>query len=551
MHAPDANAGPARRAGMILLILAIVLFDGLTQRPGYSWYWDDPGYVLHARNLAEGRPYADTGYIPNPHNYIAPQAYPPGLPLLLHTVVAMFGVDPTALRVLNLLIHFLMLAVLARLIRDDLPLPHRCVLVGAVGLHPMFWDYLHRMMSDLPFVLLVFAALLFYRRAGEDGLPSRSRLLFAIAAGAAAWFAIITRSLGVTLPASFLLYDLISRRRPSRAFVVAAATSVLLFAGQESVSRVYAAMTEARPTPADSAEQLTISTEAPAPGPEAGEAPAVEQQVSQKHGYAYLALYNILGSAERVPGRVLRNARKYVVYMDHLLGNLHSERVQHILFVLFVPPFFLGFVVRVRKRFSAVEVFAVVYFLAILPWSWGGPRLLFPLLPLYFLYVLEGLRRFERRLGAGAPVMAVAAAVAIGGTYAAKFTVTDRSAFRDPWTGAGAQRLYGFLQENSARDDVMIGHFPRQLALFGERSFSAPCRPRTPDEIWWRYMDRIGVRYIVVGPFLPPPQRPMDLIGELDRFVHRWPERTEKAFESSEFHVYRVLSPESAPPPES
>ena len=33
----------------------------------------------------------------------------------------------------------------------------------------------------------------------------------------------------------------------------------------------------------------------------------------------------------------------------------------------------------------------------------------------------------------------------------------------------------------------------------------------------------------------------MDLIVELDAFVARWPERLEKAFETDEWQVYRVV----------
>lgn len=66
-------------------------------------------------------------------------------------------------------------------------------------------------------------------------------------------------------------------------------------------------------------------------------------------------------------------------------------------------------------------------------------------------------------------------------------------------------------------------------------------RKRTPDGTWWTYMDRIGASHVAVGPCIQPPARPMDLIVELDAFVARWPERLEKAFETAEWRVYRIL----------
>ncbi|MFN8574008.1 MAG: hypothetical protein U0132_18265 [Gemmatimonadaceae bacterium] len=51
-------------------------------------------YILHAKALVEGRGYTDTGYIFTPFTFlVGPPAQPPGLPLLLAPVVALFGTN--------------------------------------------------------------------------------------------------------------------------------------------------------------------------------------------------------------------------------------------------------------------------------------------------------------------------------------------------------------------------------------------------------------------------------------------------------------------------
>ena len=67
----------------------------------YHWNWGAPPgfgdhaqYLSHARAIVDGRAYTDIGYIYHPAApMLGPRAYPPGLPLTLAPIVALFGVD--------------------------------------------------------------------------------------------------------------------------------------------------------------------------------------------------------------------------------------------------------------------------------------------------------------------------------------------------------------------------------------------------------------------------------------------------------------------------
>ena len=49
-------------------------------------------YVLHARNIVEGRPYADIGCLPSRYTHFAcPRLQPPGLPVTLAALFATVG----------------------------------------------------------------------------------------------------------------------------------------------------------------------------------------------------------------------------------------------------------------------------------------------------------------------------------------------------------------------------------------------------------------------------------------------------------------------------
>ena len=90
-----ANAWAAAALAM-LAALYLVLF-----RPGYSVMGggDFALYLAHAQAIATFQPYAATGFVFNPANAImSPAAYPPGLPLLLAPLVAVFGIELTGVR---------------------------------------------------------------------------------------------------------------------------------------------------------------------------------------------------------------------------------------------------------------------------------------------------------------------------------------------------------------------------------------------------------------------------------------------------------------------
>jgi hypothetical protein len=77
----------------------------------HHWNWGAPPgfgdhaqYLAHARAIVEGRPYGDIGYIYHPAApMLGPRAYPPGLPLTLAPIVAIFGVDSVMNQVLMIL----------------------------------------------------------------------------------------------------------------------------------------------------------------------------------------------------------------------------------------------------------------------------------------------------------------------------------------------------------------------------------------------------------------------------------------------------------------
>jgi hypothetical protein len=86
-----------------LLVAAYLIVGYATLTPGEVWGDDWAQYLGHARNLALGHPYANTGYVFNPAQpHIGPPAYPPGLPLLMAPLVKLVGIDFIAFKLMSL-----------------------------------------------------------------------------------------------------------------------------------------------------------------------------------------------------------------------------------------------------------------------------------------------------------------------------------------------------------------------------------------------------------------------------------------------------------------
>ena len=103
------------RIALSVLLVCFGVFYTATIRDGNYWSDDYALYVHHAQNIAEGRPYADTGHVYNRDvTDYSPSAYPPVFPLLLAPVYRACGLNLHAMKVEEVVILLLtLLAVLA------------------------------------------------------------------------------------------------------------------------------------------------------------------------------------------------------------------------------------------------------------------------------------------------------------------------------------------------------------------------------------------------------------------------------------------------------
>ncbi|MDQ2763033.1 MAG: hypothetical protein M3Y22_05945, partial [Pseudomonadota bacterium] len=184
------------------LLLGYALLCILTLRPQETWTGGDFSlYLLHARNIAQGRAYAATGYVQNPDNALmSPAAYPPGFPVLLAPVWAMAGLNLVAFKLVVITCLAALLAAVFALARPVLGAPLALTLATIAGAMPALFDRRDQILSDIPAAMWCFIALVMFE--GARRTPTAWRML---ALGAAVALACATRTAGFALVAGLIL----------------------------------------------------------------------------------------------------------------------------------------------------------------------------------------------------------------------------------------------------------------------------------------------------------------------------------------------------------
>lgn len=467
----------------VLALLAV--FHFATLRAGHYWGDDFAHYVRHAANIAAGRPYAETPWIRNPYYpELSPPAYPPVYPLLLAPLVKAYGIDLEPLKWPGVAALLAAVFLLNRLARSRLPHPVHLVPGLLFALNPFLWDFKDYVQSDLPFVALALAAVLFVERAHATGAahPLRDGVVL----GLLLCLAYETRAAGAVLAGALVLADVLRGRR-LRGLALPA---TVVFVGVVLLVHT-----------------LVLPT----------------QPVAGYWSYFHTG-----------PRIVAANVAEYVGELGGFWDNGYADAGTALVFVAATALAGAGLWGRLRPVPGPLEVFVALYGTALLFWPGDqqGIRMLLPVLPAYCLYVVEGACRLhERRAGAGKWLWALGAVVVLA--YAGRYTRLDWGRLRVGIGTEATQGLFRYVGTELPPDAVVVFRKPRALALFTGRRATMYHPPERGRDLW-AWLREAGVTHVVTG-------RNFDLDREvLIPFVRAGADRLERVWGNETFDVYRV-----------
>jgi hypothetical protein len=381
----------APRVGVWLLLLAVTTLLSLVDYDSFqvgAWI-DDVSYITLARSITQ----------PDVHAWLVahpaarPVSFPPGYPLFLAPLVALFPHSLVALKLSSLL---LTLAIVSLLywgwpwFAPGFSYRWSVVVAGLYGISRLTIEHTRMVMSEPLFTLLSLVVLLLTERSARGkGSLAQSLMLGAICA-----YAFTVRSVALFLVAAVFGYLLWrSRARAWRALVPALAAGLVVIA---LISLAPAADLSGIVPARYFRGQGSIAGPLLAPETVAPVTNAGENDAGDAPGVGLAALLNTYVKE----GMIQRFGYDLDALVVPIGGGPVEERITQVLAAPWLPVF-IGFVISgivllgfaaclVGGRVSAFMTFGAVYLFGTLVWVSEGGRLLYPIFAQILLAFLVG-----------------------------------------------------------------------------------------------------------------------------------------------------------------
>ena len=189
---------------LLNIILCLLLFDPKPHTGG-----DNASYIFLAESILDiSSPYADNispGEV-KPHTQ-----YPFGYPLTLAPVVAFFGRNVVALKVVSLLMISLCVILSSLLFKDKMSLLFASLFTFAIAVNPTFVEYGHWILSEATFAASAILSL-FLMEKFEENPGDRKRSKFFILAILAMVYTAHIKTVGLVLVIAGVFYLTVKRR---------------------------------------------------------------------------------------------------------------------------------------------------------------------------------------------------------------------------------------------------------------------------------------------------------------------------------------------------
>lgn len=464
--------------GIALGVFFLYLF---TLSNGTMWGDDWAMYVNHAVNIAKGRPYAYPGYIFNPmYPTYAPSAYPAGYPLMLAPAAAIWGINLTAFKIINLLCLSAGLYLSWYWLRNRVSPAAALLIPLVIGISPYFWFMRDHILSDVPhmtFTVLFFVLL--------DRWQERADWKTAIWLGLTLFYVYALRSIGLVLMGAFALHVLFGPARLRKTGALAVGLAVALWALHNAI------------VPSDSYYQM------------------------------------IAGQKFRVIDRLYDGLRPYAQEFGALVRIWENNDLLAFgkIFAALLPVFIVSGLVGVR-RWTILETFCATYLLAITFFpGFQGFRYLVGVFPFFLYYAalfVENLPVKQVKYALSVILLVTFFGVTI------QWYVQNRNA---PMLGniyeENAQKFFAFVRDSVPHDAVLVADRPRILALYTEHKGTVYPDVNHEQE-WLGWLDQNQVTYATKAAWdNDKPDR------YWARFMDANPLRFEKIFDSGGLQVYK------------
>ena len=480
--------------GLLLLVLCLPLFF-INVSNNHNWGCDFAQYIHQAKNIIEGLPQAETGFISNAERPCTPpQAYPTGFPILLTPVYFLFGNSIKAFSIYISLLLALLAILLFSFYRRSFGVITSVIVIAFVIYNPWTIHFKQQILSDIPFALLtVLIAVLWY-------FSKNGKVLNFIALGILTGFLIITRTIGFALLIAFALnaaWYLFKylRTKKKEAINQLKNTTIIIF----TASCTYVLL-----------NKVIFHV----PG-----------STNYINAFSTLHLKDIIDN--------------FRYYYNEFASFLYPES-RHTFFiklleVLTILLLFFGSMIKVKRRPGVFDLFVVIYILVLLVYPCGsqGFRFVFPIFPFLLLYLIKGLKTLNDHLKIKPLyfqiIMVIFLIVQFFPTYSE--ILANRNVVVEGPQKPEAKEVFTFIKNNLPDSAIIIFNRPRTLTLYTSKRSMFPYIFTSQGETKEKY-DSVGAQYFLLNSNDPS--------NDIEAFIES--NNAQLLWQNTSFYLYRKKS---------
>lgn len=465
----------------IIVSLGCLYFFSL--RPGHDWGDDFAGYIHHAKNIAEGRPYQDVQLVRNPFHRVELRAFPPVFPFFLSFVYRFFGLNLFAMKALVIVFWAGALLLLLFFFRKKISGPALVALLVAIGLYPLLWNFFNNILSETTFIFFTLLSFCLAEYGCGSKASPRMRFVFFSFLGLTMYLAYGTRTVGAVVALAVVACDFVRNKRFRPEMVLA----ILVFCFFVLCQTF-----------------LTTGTA------------------------DYFRTFNFQ------PKTGLINIARYF----NLFYFLNKPGLESAVFFIKLVLAAIGFYSALRKNISVVEFFVLFYAGILLTRGvtvnpFDMIRFFIPLMPFYFYYVFLGAKSITLAVHRKALTAVVWFFLVLMISLSATSAIAGIKEKSPAPIGVGqkdAVALFEYIKKDTQCNDVFVFIKPRSLSLFTDRPVSL-YYPHREKKAFFDYLVSIKAQYVVVN-------REGDQY--LKEFIQAYPEKATNVYENTSFQVFKI-----------
>lgn len=354
----------SRSKGIVAALVVISGILGLLRLDSFQVgaFPDDAHYIVLAESLASGQGYRLINFPDAP----VETTFPPGWPLLLAPVSALFPASYTALKFLSLAFWLASLLLIYRFFAGRLRTPYLEALIALIALNPIGTGFSGMIMSETSYIFFSFLVLyLFDRRCAQQ---SEVKILPLIAIAVFALYTQLIRTTGLSIIAALIGYLLFSRRFRQAGIVTAVILSgfiLQLYFNPQNTGSIIS------PGYHEQALNSPIATK-------------ITHILINLHSYAK---------------GIISGGLVFVFKPESMPDPRKLEMGRLLLNAVVLVTIVIGVIRAVSQRFHFSELYAAIYFAGVLSfWNPGVPcaqvRYLVPVIPFLYFYMIRGIEWF-------------------------------------------------------------------------------------------------------------------------------------------------------------